>query len=310
MLRLAARYTFGLVLLTACLAYAAACGGHDPNTVTPAGPSPISALVQSTTSGPAILVGAGDIARCGVEGAEATAKLLDRISGTVFVAGDNAYMSGTIEEYRTCYAPSWGRHLARTRPVPGNHEYRTAGAAGYFEYFGSNAGPAGLGYYSYTLGSWLILALNSEVDVSAASAQLQWVRDQLSASRSRCTAVYWHRPLFSSGPNGSNADMLPLWRLLYSLDVDIVINAHDHLYERFAPQDPDGRPDPARGIRQFTVGSGGAPTYSIARTVANSEAAASVWGVGQFTLENGSYKWEFVPAEGASFSDAGVGQCH
>jgi hypothetical protein len=262
------------------------------------------------TSSSAVLVGAGDIARCGTPGAEATAKVLDRVAGTVFVAGDNAYMDGSAADYRNCYEPTWGRHRRRTRPVPGNHEYQTPGAAGYFDYFGASAGPFGLGYYSYMLASWHLLALNSEIPIGRGSAQLEWVREQLTGNAHQCTAVYWHRPLFSSGPNGANRDMLDLWQLLYSLDVDIVINGHDHMYERFAPQTPDGVPDPVRGIRQFTVGTGGAPTYALSGAMANSEVAASVWGVAAFTLQNGRYRWQFMPAEGEAFQDSGSGMCH
>jgi hypothetical protein len=257
-----------------------------------------------------VLVGAGDIAMCHAPGAEATAKLLDRISGTVFTAGDNAYMDGSAADYRNCYDPTWGRHRRRTRPVPGNHEYQTPGASGYFDYFGSAAGPRGLGYYSYTLGSWQVIALNSEIPIGTGSAQLEWVRQQLTASPHRCTVVYWHRPLFTSGPDGPNPDMRDLWRLLYTLDVDVVINGHDHLYERFAPQTPDGRADPARGIRQFTVGTGGAEVYGSVGTSANSEAVASVWGVAAFTLDHDRYRWEFIPAGPYAFSDSGAGVCH
>jgi len=276
----------------------------------PTAPSPLSALVLAAEGGSAVLVGAGDIAQCGSAGAEKTAKLLDGIAGTVFAAGDNAYVNGSAADYRDCYQPNWGRHRSRTRPVPGNHEYQTPNAAGYFEYFGGSAGPAGLGYYSYTLGSWRILALNSEVPVDASSAQLQWVRDQLTNDPHQCTAVYWHRPLFSSGRNGPSADMQPLWRVLYSLGVDIVINGHDHVYERFSPQTPDGRPDPLNGIRQFTVGTGGAPTYDIPGRAANSEVAASVWGVASFTLQSDRYTWAFIPVEGEAFRDSGTGMCH
>jgi hypothetical protein len=275
-----------------------------------AGPSGSSGVVLSLTASAPVLVGAGDVARCNEPGAEATAKVLDGVSGTVFTAGDNAYMNGSAADYRACYDPTWGRHRARTRPVPGNHEYQTAGAAGYFDYFGASAGPRGLGYYGYTLGSWMVLAVNSEIPVGAGSAQLAWVRDQLTISQRRCTVVYWHRPLFSSGPNGANRDMLELWQLLYGMDVEIVINGHDHMYERFAPQTPEGKAHAARGIRQFTVGTGGAPTYAVSRSAANSEVAASVWGVAAFTLRNDGYSWEFMPAEGVAFRDAGRGECH
>ena len=286
------------------------CGGNEAGSVNPAAPSPLLGLALSASAPPAVLVGAGDIGWCGLPGAEQTAKLLDGISGTVFAAGDNAYMEATAANFRDCYHPTWGRHRSRTRPVPGNHEYQTPGASGYFDYFGASAGPAGLGYYSYTLGSWLVLAVNSEVPIGAGSGQLQWVRDQLAANRSRCAAVYWHRPLFSSGRNGPARDMLDLWRVLYSMDVDIVMNGHDHLYERFAPQTPEGRPDPVKGIRQFTVGTGGAPPYDVVTRAANSEVTASVWGVTSFTLREDGYSWAFIPVAGQSFTDSGSGACH
>lgn len=297
-----------VVLAAVCTAIS--CSDRRSGSSTPTGPSPFASLVRSANNSGAVLVGAGDIARCGVSGAEQTARLLDGISGTVFVAGDNAYMNGSASDYRNCYDPTWGRHRRRTRPVPGNHEYQTPGAVGYFDYFGANAGPAGLGYYSYTLGPWLVLALNSEVPLGVGSPQLQWVRDQLAASSHRCTAVYWHRPLFSSGRNGPNRDMQELWRVLYEMNADIVINGHDHIYERFAPQTPDGRPDPVKGIRQFTVGTGGAPPYEARGLAANSEVVASVWGVASFTLQDDGYGWAFIPVEGEAFRDSGTGTCH
>ena len=157
---------------------------------------------------------------------------------------------------------------------------------------------------------WRVLALNSEVPAGAGSAQLRWVCDQLGVDPYKCTVVYWHRPLFSSGRNGPNPDMLELWRVLYSMDVELVLNGHDHVYERFAPQTPEGRPDPAKGIRQFTVGTGGAPLYDVPARAANSEVVASVWGVASFTLENDRYAWAFIPVEGEAFRDSGSGACH
>ncbi len=289
---------------------AVSCGGSEIGSANPAAPSPLSALGLATSGASVVLVGAGDIALCGTPGAEQTAKLLDRIAGTVFAAGDNAYMSGSATDYRDCYQPTWGRHRDRTRPVPGNHEYQTPNAAGYFDYFGASAGPTGLGYYSYTLGSWLVLAINSEVPAGVGSAQLQWVRDQLRNDTHQCTAVIWHRPLFSSGRNGPSADMLELWRVLYSMGVDIVINAHEHLYERFAPQTPEGRSDPLKGIRQFTVGTGGGPPTQVVARAANSEVSASVWGVASFTLQSDRYTWAFIPVDGEAFRDSGTGMCH
>jgi acid phosphatase type 7 len=274
----------------------------------PSSPSSIIGVIDNTSAG--VLVGAGDIANCNNTGAHATAKLLDAIQGTVFVAGDNAYPTGAAADYRDCYDPTWGRHRARTRPVPGNHEYQTPGASGYFDYFGASAGSVGLGYYSYAVGPWLVLAINSEIPSSSGSPQYQWVSDELTRNPRPCTAVIWHRPLFSSGRNGANRDMQDLWRLLYQLNVEIVINGHDHIYERFAPQTADGVLDAQRGVRQFTVGTGGAPATALARTAANSESAANVLGVAKFTLQNGAYRWEFIPADGETFRDAGAGTCH
>jgi hypothetical protein len=284
------------VLLTGC------------HSATSPSPFPTPSPGPITESG--VLVGAGDIALCGTPGAELTARLLDRLPGTVFAAGDNAYMSGSAEEYQNCYEPTWGRHRGRTRPVPGNHDYWTAGASAYYNYFGLRAGAPGLGYYSYAVGAWLVVALNSEIPSGQGSPQLQWLRSELAATRTACTLAIWHRPLFSSGLNGDNPDMREVWRTLYESGAEVVVNGHDHLYERFAPQDPDGRPDAARGIRQFTVGTGGAAPYPLRGRHANSEALGGGFGVISLTLAPGAYQWEFIPAEGSTFRDAGSGVCH
>ena len=255
-----------------------------------------------------MFVGAGDIAVCGSSGTEATGRLLDSIGGTVFTAGDNAYFEGTAQQFRECYDPTWGRQKSRTRPSPGNHEYVSPSAAPYFEYFGALAGPPGLGYYSFPVGAWHAMSLNSNVAVGQGSAQGQWLRADLASSQTKCSIAYWHHPLFTSGPNGNNSGMRDFWRMLYEAGVDIIVNGHDHLYERFAPQDPDGFPDPARGIRQFTVGTGGAPLYSVVAVHANSEVRISTFGVLKLTLQADSYQWEFIPVSGAG--DSGTGLCH
>ena len=247
---------------------------------------------------------------CGSPAVAATAALIDSIGGIVFTTGDNAYPNGSTANFRDCYEPYWGRHRGRTRPTPGNHDYENGGAAAYYTYFQENAGPFGVGYYSYTAGPWRVFALNSEIPVGPGSVQLQWLRSELTAARTRCTMVYWHKPLFSSGPNGPYKEMREIWRVLYDLDVDLVINGHDHLYERFAPQDPDGRADSIRGIRQITVGTGGGALYSSITSLANTEAIASAYGVIRLTLSDGGYQWQFVPIPGTSFTDAGTGQCH
>jgi hypothetical protein len=235
--------------------------------------------------------------------------LLDRIGGTVFTAGDNLNGgSPTLRRYLECYGPSWGRHLGRTRPSPGNHDFDPPGPAPYYTYFDA-AGPDGLGYYSYDVSGWHVIALNSLIAMHPGSTQHQWLEQDLSASAARCTVAYWHYPLFSSGYNGPTPAVRDLWRVLYDYGVDVVINGHDHSYERFAPQDPDGRADPGRGIRQFTVGTGGAYLYGFGAPRPNSEARASVHGVLKLNLEPTGYAWEFVPIAGQTFRDSGSETC-
>jgi hypothetical protein len=241
---------------------------------------------------------------------EATALLLDRIGGTVFTTGDNVYHGPTPEHYRDCYGPSWGRHLSRTRPSPGNHDYDSPGLGTYFEYFGTLAGPSGRGYYSYNVAGWHAISLDSQAAMNPGSPQYQWLEADLSANTARCTVAYWHHPLYSSGPNGSTQAVRDVWRLLYAKGADVVLNGHDHAYERFAPQDPDGRADPARGIQQFVVGTGGAPLYGFGASRPNSEVRASVRGVLKLTLTATGYSWAFIPVAGQAFNDTGSGTCH
>jgi hypothetical protein len=308
------RVVAALITIGACLAFAQ-CGGKQspaqptrpPTGTAPPGTTPIPPPVPP--SAPQIFVGAGDIGWCGSPGPEQTARLVDSIGGTVFTAGDNAYFFGTAQEFRDCYDPSWGRLKSRTRPVPGNHEYAGAGPGPYFDYFGASAGPSGLGYYSFELGDWHAIALNSNIDVGAASGQMAWLRADLAASSKKCSLAYWHHPLFTSGPNGSQTYMRDVWRVLYDSGVDVIINGHEHLYERFAPQDPDGRPDQPRGIREFIVGTGGASLYNFVTRSPNSEQQISnTFGVLKLTLSSGQYQWDFIPVSGAG--DTGIGSCH
>jgi len=240
----------------------------------------------------------------------ATAALIDNVPGIVFTTGDNAYPNGTAADFRNCYAPHWGRHRARTRPVPGNHEYHTPGAADYFAYFEDNAGPPGTGYYMYYAGPWRVFALNSEIPIGPGSSQLQWLRSELSRVATPCTMAYWHKPLFTSGPNGPNREIRELWRLLHEFNVDLIVTGHDHLYERFAPQDADGRADASRGIRQITVGTGGGGLYTPITSAANTEAIGIGHGVLQLTLAEGLYQWRFLPIPGNTFVDSGMASCH
>ena len=267
--------------------------------------------IAAQTVGDPVFVGAGDISDCSNTADAATANLLDTIAGTVYTTGDLAYPDGRAIDFQNCYEPTWGRHKARTRPSPGNHEYHTAGAAPYFAYFGANAGPAGLGYYSYDLGAWHIVSLNSEIAVGAGSTQEQWLRADLAAHPNTCTLAYWHRPRFNSGStHGSDGNMSALWQALYERGVDLVLNGHEHLYERFAPQNPNGQADPGRGIRQFTVGTGGRGFYSFGTPLPNSQVRnASTHGVLKLALHATSYDWQFVPVAGSSFTDTGTDTC-
>jgi acid phosphatase type 7 len=258
-----------------------------------------------------VFVGAGDMSDCSNDNDEATARLLDGIPGTVFTAGDNAYPDGTASDFANCYEPTWGRHKARTRPSPGNHDYNTQGAGPYYAYFGANAGPAGRGYYSYDLGDWHIISLNSNISMDAGSVQEQWLRADLTASTTRCTLAYWHHPRFSSGSHGSSTASRPLWQALYDADADVVVVGHDHNYQRFAPQTPDGALDPTRGIRQFVAGMGGRSHYAFGTPIANTEASnTDTYGVLKFTLSADSYTWEFIPVAGRTYTDSGSGTCH
>jgi hypothetical protein len=279
-----------------------ACGGSDSPAPGPTPPPP--------PMGPAVLVGAGDIGWCGASEPAETARILDGVPGTVITLGDNAYNTGSAENFAQCYDPNWGRHKNRTRPSPGNHDYETPGAAGYFDYFGAAAGPYGAGYYSYRAGSWLVLSLNSNVDTAAGGPQLQWLRSELASHVTDCAVAYFHHPLFSSGDHGNNLHMQPTWRVLYEAGVDLVLSGHDHLYERFAPQDPDGRADGARGIRQFIAGGGGAPLSFFRATLPNSQARAVAYGVLKLTLQTRAYEWEFLSTAGTPFRDMGMGVCH
>jgi hypothetical protein len=233
----------------------------------------------------AVLVGAGDIASCESRGDRATAKLLDSIRGTVFTAGDNVYgEKSSLFDFDECYGRIWGHYKERTKPVVGNHEYLTRDASGYFRYFGPAAGKLGKGYYSYNRGDWHIVALNSECNYvrggcDRESPMLTWLKKDLAANPARCTLAYSHRPLFSSGQNGNDPAMRPIWHALHAAHADVVVNGHDHFYERFARQTPRGEPD-KQGIREFVVGTGGASHGKFRKTKDDSQVRnARTYGV-------------------------------
>lgn len=256
-----------------------------------------------------VLVGAGDISKCGSsnnDNDERTAKLLDKIPGTVFTTGDNVYDKGTSQEFRTCYKPTWGRHKHRTKPVPGNHEYDTPGASGYYKYF--NNIPK---YYAYNRGNWRIYALNSEIDVSAASAQAKWLQNDLAAKKRKCVMAYWHQPRWSSGrDHGSDPKMQALWEILYNAQAELVVTGHEHNYERFAPMDKNGEKVEA-GLQQIVVGTGGASLDGFDDILSASQVRNSdTHGVLKLTLGPGKYTWRFVPVAGKTFTDKGSIACH
>jgi hypothetical protein len=246
-----------------------------------------------------VIVAAGDIADCTREGDEATARLVGGIDrATVLTLGDNAYPDGSAQDFEECYEPTWGQFKARTMPSPGNHEYETPGASGYFDYFGTAAGDPDEGYYFYDLGSWHIVALNSncgegEIRCGPGSPQGLWLKEDLAANdEEACTLAYFHHPLFTSGSYRPGIERVErLWEILYAAGVDVVLNAHDHNYQRFAPQDPEGRADPEEGIMQFVVGTGGRSHYEISHPIANTEVYNDdTFGVLELTLRPKSYE--------------------
>jgi len=263
----------------------------------------------------AVLVGAGDIASCLGSGDEETARLLDLTPGTVFTAGDNAYERGTPQEFAECFGPSWGRHLNRMRPAPGNHDYLTPGARGYFTYFGASAGDPDKGYYGYDLGRWHVIVLNSNCRAVGGcgpdSPQGRWLRAELSRDPRLCTLAYWHHPRFSSGLHGSDETVAAFWEMLYAAGAELVVSGHDHLYERFLPQTPSAVRNDERGIQQFTVGTGGRSLYRFRDIKPHSAVRRnSSFGVLKLTLAPTRYSWEFIETAGRVSRDAGTRACH
>jgi len=286
------------------------------------------AAVVEPAGTPQVLIGAGDIGECGpplfLKHAQRTAEIIDTIPGTVFTLGDNAYPNGAVADYAQCYAPTWGHFKKRTQPVPGNHEYAKGdtNGTGYFHYFGVAAHDQPTGWYSYDRGSWHIVVLNSSFEETEAlgrvlnlQTQLAWLQSDLAAHPATCTLAMWHHPRFSSGVvHGSDPKMQPFWQVLYDAGADVILVGHEHNYERFAPQTPDGTADPARGIREFVVGTGGGgyDSLDVAKVgTGNSEVGdQSVHGVLKLTLSEGSYQWQFIPTLSYSFTDSGTGTCH
>jgi hypothetical protein len=249
-------------------------------------------------SGDPVIAAAGDISSPSLGAQQQTSDLLINTGLTnVLTLGDNQYDNGSLANYNAYYAPTWGRVKSITKPTPGNHDYQTPGAAGYLAYYGSPAP-----YYSFDIGRWHLISLNSEIAHSASSVQVQWLKADLVAHTNACTLAYWHKPRFSSGTtHGSDSSYQPFWDALSQAKADLVLSGHEHNYERFAPQ---------QGIRQFVVGTGGRSHYGLGTPIASSEVRnSSTYGILRLTLHASSYDWKFQPVAGQSFTDAGTQPC-
>jgi hypothetical protein len=272
-----------------------------------------AATAASSADAPVVLWAAGDIGYCYSSGpapAARTARLMAGDAHPVLALGDLAYPRGRQRDFDECFAPSWGQLRPRLLPVPGNHDYDTRDALPYFRYVEGLAQAAGRGYYALRLGAWRLIALNSNIDAGPGSEQMRWLRAELAGYRTHCALAFWHHPRFSSGTHGDDARMDAAWRLLHDSGVDLVLGGHDHDYERFAPLDADGRPDPLRGMRQFVVGTGGAPLRRFGEIRPGSEARNyETHGALRLTLRDGGYDWAFVPVDGQAYSDRGSGRC-
>ena len=264
------------------------------------------------------VIAAGDIAQCERDGArgtgaEATARLIETLPGIVLALGDLAYPNGAKAEFENCYEPSWGRFKSRTWPAPGNHEYNSPGARPYYAYWGPVAGREDEGFYSFDLGGWHLVALNSNILGTALGAKQEaWLKVDLGQHPGRCTLAFFHHPRFSSGWHGDDSRLDTLWRILYTSSVDVVLNGHDHDYERFAPLDPNGHLDERRGIREFIVGTGGATLLGqFPGAHPNSEVReGTTFGVLELTLESNAYRWQFLTAPEGRQLDQGSAACH
>jgi len=321
----------GVALASVAVLCAAGCNGGPP---TATASTPRRALVRTTTtatiSAPApaparaipLIAAAGDIAcppdqqpaadSCHQAG---TAQVLSALNpDAVLPLGDLQYDIGGPADFSASFDPTWGQFKSRMYPVPGNHEYYTPGAAGYLAYFGHQARPKGTTWYSYNLGTWHLVALDSNCDIvgcGPTSKQVRWLARDLRASHRRCTLAYWHHPRFSSGPEGERPALEDIWDALHDAGADLVLVGHEHLYERFAPIGLHGAADPEGGIRQITVGTGGR-SHSGFRKIKPLSLVRNnaTFGVISLTLHPASYDWQFVPEAGHDFTDSGTSACH
>jgi len=303
------------------------CSSDEPPTPIPPGAPPQELAISGA---PVVMIGAGDIAVCGTGGDEETGRLVDsvlvadsiaRIETAVFTLGDNAYPSGSSgvdNDFPRCFSPSWGskRIMNVIHTAPGNHDYDSGSGAPYFAYFGARAGAPGKGYYSYDFGGWHFISLNSELYYGLGSqadvtAQEEWLRHDLGDHHPLCTIAYWHRPLYSSGTYGPTSQVRRLWRILYDGGADLILNGHEHDYERFLPQTPDGVVDSVRGIAQIVAGTGGGELRKMIAPFARNSVFQihGRFGVLKLTLGAGEYRHTFIDTTGRVW-DPGAGKCH
>ncbi|HTD84799.1 MAG TPA: metallophosphoesterase [Gemmatimonadaceae bacterium] len=312
-------------LLVICLLIAACSSDRNPSPTKEGRPQQ-----EIVLPGSPILIGAGDIAVCGTPGDEATGALVDSllradsasgVQSVVATFGDNAYPSGqqgVTDDFPRCFTPSWGRPRIMNviHTAPGNHDYDSGSGDPYFAYFGDRAGPAGKGYYSYDVGGWHIISLNSELyfendDPAKIKAQEDWLERDLQQHKTRCALAYFHRPLFSSGVYGATAQLRQVWDLLFADGVDLVLNGHEHAYERFLPQTPDGTRDSVRGVVEIISGTGGGDLRRFRYPLARNSAAQiqGHFGVLKVSLGDGEYAHSFIDTSGMIW-DTGRGRCH
>ncbi len=322
------RSVFGMALLLGSAIILTQCGGGSsptapvtavenpvPVAITPPVPETVEIpvtppVIPAPGSASTSINVLGDTGWCGSPALAPISRLFERFDGDIILAGDLAYPSGTMEEFRNCFEPSFGRFKSRMRASPGNHEYvASVSADSYFSYFNDRSGPHRLGYYSFRAAEWTVLMLNSNIPIGRNSAQLAFVRRVMQQSPTRCTMAVMHHPFDSSSLNGPTPALRDLWELMYTLGGDLVLNGHDHVYERHAPVNADQRRDDAKGIRQFTVGTGGAPLYGRVRNAINSELMIANYGLLRLKLDPALYEWQFMDMNG-NVLDRGLNVCH
>jgi hypothetical protein len=315
--------------LSAMIPFAALASACHPRANPTPPPATAPASVVALT-GAAVMIGVGDIARCDGNGDELTARIVDsilkadsiaKVPDVVFTLGDNAYTSGSTSQWTNCFTPSWGdktkRIMRNIRPSPGNHEYYTTGADPYYKYFGDRTGPPGKGYYSYDIGDWHAVVINSEIAVNEGFTlkeqqdQVDWLIKDLKANSKACTVAYWHHPRFSSGSHGTDVKLQPIWQALHDNNADLVLTGHDHHYERFLPMTATGVVDTVKGIASFVIGTGGADLRGLRRPLAANSAARIEGHYGVLLLTLGSKEWRsaFISTNGLIWDPSG-GKCH